>query len=261
MRAPAEFEKLLDLMAHLRGAEGCPWDREQTMSSLRPFILEEAYELVEAIQTADPAHVREELGDLLLEVVFVTQIAREEGLFSMAEVARGIHDKLVRRHPHVFADEGEKEKDPERALARWDDIKKQEKPHRESLLDGVARSLPALARAQKLASRAASGGFDWSSSADVRRKLDEELEELDGAITSRDQGAIEEELGDLLFVVVNLARHLSLDAETALSRANEKFSRRFRHIEQELAKQDRTVNDAKMDELEALWQEAKQQRD
>lgn len=257
MTAPAEFEKLLDLMAHLRSAEGCPWDREQTMSSLRPFILEEAYELVEAIQTADPTHIREELGDLLLEVVFVTQIAREEGLFSMAEVARGIHEKLVRRHPHVFEDEEGKEKDPERALARWDDVKTQEKPRRESLLDGVAVSFPALIRAQKLASRAAAGGFDWSSSSDVRRKLGEELEELDAATAAGDKGAIEEELGDLLFVVVNLARHLELDAETALARANEKFSRRFRHIEQELSKRDRTVEATSLEELEALWEAAK----
>lgn len=255
MTAGTELDKLLAIMAKLRGPDGCPWDREQTMTTLRPFVLEEAHELVDAIQEGETDAIREELGDLLLEVVFVTQIANEAGQFTMADVARGIREKLVRRHPHVFSstpatNAGE-------ALERWEAIKAGEKPERRSVLDGVPRSLPALSRAAKLSKRAANAGFDWESSDEIRDKIEEELDELDEARRSQNTDAIHEEVGDLLFAMVNLARHASTDAELALSDANKKFSKRFRHIETELASQGRTVEETSMDELERLWQEAK----
>lgn len=257
MAAGDELEKLLLLMARLRGPEGCPWDREQTMSSLRPFILEEAYELVEAINGGEMESIREELGDLLLEVVFVNQIAVEEKLFDMDEVIRGIHDKLVRRHPHVF--ETERVASAGKALERWEEIKEREKEKKDSLLDGVPRSLAALARAQKISSRAAKGGFDWQSAKEVKAKLDEELLELEGAVASGNPEAVEEEMGDILFALVNLARHLDVDAEVALSGAIEKFSERFRHLESALRTEGRSVNDADMTELDRLWEIAKKQ--
>lgn len=260
MTAGAELEKLLSLMALLRSPDGCPWDRKQTMGSLRPFILEEAYELVEAIHQGEPGGIREELGDLLLEVVFVNQIAEEDGLFEMSGVIRTIHDKLVRRHPHVFREESEKAASAGEALERWEEIKDREKPKpaRTSLLDGVARALPALARAQKISQRAARAGFDWKSSDEVRAKLDEEVRELERAVAANNSPAIGEELGDVLFVLVNLARHLEVDAEVSLARATEKFSERFRFLERSLEAEGRSVTDASMDELEALWEQAKQ---
>lgn len=258
-----ELEKLLSLMARLRSPEGCPWDREQTMSSLRPFILEEAYELVEAIHRGEPAGIREELGDLLLEVVFVNQIAEEERLFEMSDVIRTIHDKLVRRHPHVFRTEAERAASAGEALERWEEIKDREKPKptspstSTSLLDGVARALPALARAQKISQRAARAGFDWKSSDEVRLKLDEEVRELEGAVSSGNRSAVAEELGDVLFVLVNLARHLAVDAEISLARATEKFTERFRFLERSLEAEGRSVPQATMEELEGLWSKAK----
>lgn len=229
------------------------------MQTLRPFVLEEAHELVDAIGQGEVDAIREELGDLLLEVVFVTQIALEAGEFTMVDVARGIREKLVRRHPHVFsetpaANAGE-------ALERWEAIKAREKPERESLLDGVPRSLPALSRAAKLSKRAANAGFDWASGDDVRDKIAEELDELDEARLSKNDDAVHEELGDLLFAIVNLARRSGTDAELALSDANEKFSQRFRHIEAALAARGRKVEQTGMDELERLWQESKKNDD
>jgi nucleoside triphosphate diphosphatase len=258
-RAGEEFEQLLAIMARLRSADGCPWDREQTLDSLRPFILEEAYELAEAIHRDETSSIREELGDLLLEIVFVNQIAEEQGRFGMAEVVRAIHDKLVRRHPHVFRDSRSAASAGE-ALERWEEIKDREKPERRSLLDGVARALPALARAQKISTRAARGGFDWKSPQEVLVKVAEEMGELEEAMTSTSpsaHAAVAEELGDLLFVIVNLARHVDVDAEVALADATEKFSERFRWLESRLAARGCKVSDATMEELDGLWKEAK----
>jgi MazG family protein len=254
--AGAELEKLLSIMAELRGPDGCPWDREQTMASLRPFVLEEAHELVDAIQSGESQAICEELGDLLLEVVFVTQIASEAGTFTMVEVARGIREKLVRRHPHVFT--ADRAGNAGEALGHWEAMKAREKPKGESLLDGVPRSLPALSRAAKLSKRAANAGFDWDSIEQIRRKVEEELDEVDAARKSQRAEDVHEEIGDLLFAIVNLARHAHTDAELALSDANEKFSRRFRHIETELASRGRTVEETSMEELERLWLRAKE---
>lgn len=242
-------------MAKLRGPKGCPWDREQTMSTLRPFILEEAYELVDAIRKAEMDAIEEELGDVLLEVVFVTQIAEEQGFFTMAEVARGIRDKLVRRHPHVFGESRAEGSDE--ALARWEAIKAEEKPDSSSVLEDIPASLPALAKASKISKRAASQGFDWKTRDDVLKKVHEELEELAIAHASGSSESVHEEMGDLLFAMVNLARHSGVDAELALSDASEKFTARFRHIERRLAQDGRQLQAVTMEELEALWQEAK----
>jgi tetrapyrrole methylase family protein/MazG family protein len=225
------------------------------MRSLRPFVLEEAYELVEAIGGGEKTSIREELGDLLLEIVFVNQIAVEEDLFRMEDVIRGIHDKLVRRHPHVF--ETERVSSAGKALERWEEIKEREKGARGSAIDGVAASLAALARAQKVSTRAAKAGFDWRSANDVKAKVEEELGELTGAMDSGKAIAIEEEMGDILFALVNLARHLEVDAEVALTAAIEKFSRRFRHLESALRAEGRSVKDADPEELDTLWEKAK----
>ena len=225
------------------------------MSSLRPFILEEAYELIDAIDEGRTQSVQEELGDLLLEVVFVNQIAEEDDRFTMSDVVRGIHDKLVRRHPHVF--ESERAESADHALAQWEDIKSKEKPERSSFLDGIPRAMPALTRASKLSKRATKAGFDWSSTSKVRDKVNEELEELLRAIDSGDQAAVREEVGDLLFAIVNLARHCDLDAEIALEEANRKFSERFRFLETRLKSLGRSVAESKLEELEALWQKSK----
>ena len=226
--AGAEFEKLIELMAKLRGPNGCSWDREQTMASLRAFVLEEAYELVDAIGQNNTEAVCEELGDLLLEVVFVAQVGIEAGAFTMPDIVRGIRENLVRRHPHVF---GSKTADGAgEALAHWEDIKAKEKPSRKSHLDGVPRSLPALSRAAKISKRAAHAGFDWDSREQVLEKIDEEILELKEAVRAGDGSSVHEELGDLLFAIVNFARLSKTDGEVALLDANEKFQKRFRFM-------------------------------
>jgi MazG family protein len=259
MSAGREMEKLLALMARLRGARGCPWDREQTLRSLRPYVLEEAYELVEAMERGSASGIREELGDLLLEIVFVNQIAEEQDLLTMEEVIRQVHDKLVRRHPHVFAEE--EAGSAAAALARWEDVKAREKSATAgkpgSLLDGVPRALPALARAQKISTRAGRAGFDWPSPKEVRAKLEEELGELDDAAASGSPSAVADEIGDVLFALVNLARQLGVDAELCLADATEKFTNRFRFLEAGLASEGRSVAEATPEELDALWEEAK----
>ncbi len=251
------LEQLVSLMARLRAPNGCPWDKEQTLESLRPFILEEAYELVEAIDQSYPAAIREELGDLLLEVLFVSQICAEKAQFTIKDVMKTLEEKLVRRHPHVFR--ANKAKDSKEALARWDKIKDSEKQSSSSVLEDVPRALPALVRAHKLSSRAARVGFDWKSVDDVLEKLSEELRELENARNSNNADLLAEELGDLVFTIVNLARHLKVDPEMALHSTNRKFVKRFQHVERRLAEQNRDFADASMEEMEALWEEAKVQ--
>ena len=260
---PAErWERMVTLMSRLRGPQGCPWDRKQTLHSLRPFILEEAYELVDAIEQDDGEAIREETGDLLLEVLFVSQICAEKSLFTSNGVLEGLEAKMVRRHPHVFGDQtvgsaGE-------ALAKWEEIKDAEKesdaPAAGSLLGKVPRALPALVRAAKLSARAARVGFDWTSVEQILDKLDEELRELDAARKSGSSKAVAEELGDLLFVIANISRHLGVDPELALQAANQKFEERFRHIEERLEADGRSPSESSLDEMEALWQEAKDKK-
>lgn len=253
------FEDLVAVMARLRGPDGCPWDREQTLSTLRAYLLEETYELLEAIDRDDPTLLKEELGDLLLEVVFIAQLCSERGLFTMEDAARGIRDKLIRRHPHVFGDRPAG--DAKEAIRRWEDIKNEERAATgaadRSLLSGVPPHLPALLRAHRLSTKASLAGFDWKALDELYGKLLEELSEFRQAAAAQDRQAMEEELGDLLFIAANVGRFSGLDPETALQSANRKFISRFRHIETRLAEQGLAPGRVTLEEMERLWEEAK----
>jgi MazG family protein len=258
------FEELVALMARLRGPDGCPWDREQDARSLRTYLLEEAYEVLDAIDADDPEALQDELGDLLLQVVFHAQIAHEQGHFSIDDVLTRLHDKLVRRHPHVFG--AVKVENAEQVETNWEALKAAERrahieaPHGEnSLLSGVSRTLPAALEAYQLTRRAAQVGFDWERLEDVLAKLDEEVAELRAAVAAENRDHLEDEVGDLLFVAVNVARTLGIDPEVALRRTNRKFVTRFRAIEQELAKQGKRLEDASLEEINALWERSKRQ--
>ena len=252
------IEKLLEIMGALRDPEsGCPWDLEQDFSTIAPHTIEEAYEVADAIEREDWTELRGELGDLLFQVVFYTQLGKEQGLFSFDDVAAGIADKLLRRHPHVFGDVEEHEASGVRD--RWEDIKEQERVDHDdqSALAAIAKALPALKRAQKLGKRAARVGFDWPDRWGVRRKIEEELGELEQATGEGQAAAIEEELGDLLFAVVNLARHLDVDAEHALAGANHKFERRFRAMEAAIGAEGLDIRALDLESLEQRWLDAK----
>jgi MazG family protein len=252
------FTELLDVMRRLRGAEGCPWDREQTRSSLKPYLIEEAYEVLEAIDDADPRGVEEELGDLLLQVVFHAQIATELGEFSMVNILRRLIDKLVSRHPHVFGDS--RVGTPTEALAQWEAIKSRQAAasgRQRSVLDGVPRALPGLLRAQRLSSKASRVHFDWPDAAAAWVKVSEEMRETAEALTSGDRGRLREEIGDVLFSLVNVARLAGIDAEDAMQAANEKFRQRFTAMESDLAARGSSVHEASPDELERAWEAMK----
>ena len=256
------IERLRKLMTALRDPHrGCPWDREQTWATIAPHTIEEAYELADAIERGDPAEVRDELGDLLFQVVFQARIAEEQGLFDLDAVAAAISDKLERRHPHVFGSASVASV-AEQSVA-WEETKAAERRAAgaaDGVLDGIALGLPALTRAAKLGRRAAGVRFDWDQARDVLGKVREECSELEAALESGRDAAIEEELGDLLFSAAQFARKAGIDPEAALRAANAKFERRFRHVEQQLAEQGRLPRDADMAELEALWANAKQER-
>lgn len=267
-RAPsgAAFERLVGVMDRLRSPEGCPWDREQTHATLRTYLIEEAYEVLDALDSSDDAKFAEELGDLLLQVLFHAQIAHEEGRFDINDVIREIYEKMIRRHPHVF---GEKRaKDAAEVLRNWEIIKKQERAAKgangsskedkqESLLDGVPRSLPALLEGFQLTRKAARVGFDWHNVDGIFAKLDEETHELRDSLRSQTQQEVEDELGDLLFVAANLSRYLKIDPEIALKKANEKFARRFRLMESLARVEGRTFAEVPRPEMESLWDRAK----
>ena len=269
-RAAAEFARLIEIMATLRGPGGCPWDREQTIDTLKPFILEETYEVLEAIDAHQHAALCEELGDFVFEAVFVAQLEAEAGHFTIADAVKSAGDKLVRRHPHVFKrEQGEAALDtPGQVRSRWEEIKAEERSARgddgkaakpKSLLGGLAPTLPALLRAFHISTRAASVGFDWVAAGDVVDKMQEELDEIRAVV---EEGAIdheraEEEMGDLLFTIANLARKLGIEPETALRKANDKFTKRFGTLEQSVAASGRAMKDLTLDQLEAEWQRAK----
>ncbi|HVO21488.1 MAG TPA: nucleoside triphosphate pyrophosphohydrolase [Anaeromyxobacter sp.] len=257
-RAAEAIDKLLALMERLRGPSGCPWDREQTLSSLRPYVLEETYEVLEAIDAGDVSEHREELGDLLLQIVFQAQLRREEGAFDFADVADAISGKLVSRHPHVFGDA--EVKDAEGVLRQWAALKREEKKRKgagHSVLEGVPREMPALARADRLTEKASRIGFDWPDAGGARAKVDEELGELDDAVKEGDRAAIEHELGDVLFALANLGRKLSIPPEEALRGAIGRFLSRFGHLERQLASRGVPHGGATLAEMDALWEEAK----
>jgi MazG family protein len=281
MSAPsAQFARLVEIMATLRGPNGCPWDREQTFQSLSQFVLEEAYEVVDAIERGDDAALREEIGDHIFEGVFLAQIASDLGRFDVADSLAAVSDKLVRRHPHVFQDDGRvhdassKERAPsaDAALSRWDSQKAREKGGAGgagSALGELPHSLPALLRAYKLGKRAAGVGFDWSTPADVVDKIEEEVAEVREALGARAGDAqkprnheinperVEEEVGDLLFAIANLSRKLGVEPEAALRKANQKFERRFTAMESHIAAAGRTMGAMTLEELEEEWQKVK----
>jgi ATP diphosphatase len=256
--AAAEITRLLEIMAQLRHPQtGCPWDREQSFATIAPYTIEEAYEVADAIARQDLAALPDELGDLLFQVVYHSRLAEEEGHFAFAHVARAIADKMVRRHPHVFGDEAART-----AAAQtdaWEAQKAGERRARDEhgALAGVPVGLPALTRAEKLTKRAARVGFDWPDAAAVLEKLDEEVAELRAELPGADPARLADELGDMLFVLANLARKLKLDPEACLRGATDKFERRFGYIEMALAEKGRAPNEATLEEMEALWQEAK----
>ena len=267
--APGEwFAKLVAVQARLRAPKGCPWDREQTHQTLRTYLLEEAYEVLEALDTGDDKKFAEEMGDLLLQIVFHSQIAQEEGRFGVADVIREIHDKMIRRHPHVFGET--RARDSAEVLRNWERIKAEERRARKeagqneerlgeaaSLLDGVSRSLPATLEGLQLTRKASRIGFDWQNADGVMEKIREETAELEIAIKDKDQHRIEEEMGDFLFAAVNLARFLHVDPEIALKKANAKFSRRFRAMEALARESGREFKGLPREEMEALWDAAK----
>jgi tetrapyrrole methylase family protein / MazG family protein len=259
-----DIQKLVDLVARLRGADGCPWDREQTRETLKPMLIEEAYEVLDALDASDPLELKEELGDLLFQVVFHSQIAREREEFDLAGVIDRLCEKMIRRHPHVFGDVDLRTSGD--VLKNWEDIKAREKgvpssslPENEkSLLDGIPSKLPALHEAYQMTAKAARVGFDWPDLEGILCKLQEEAAELAAANRAQESRHAAQEVGDLLFVVVNIARYLGIDPETALRRSNKKFNRRFRYLESKIKKQGRELRDTSLAEMDALWNEAKQ---
>jgi len=260
--AAAGFTRLVEIMARLRSPEGCPWDREQTFDTIKPYLLEETYEVMDAIDARDWDGLADELGDLLLQVVFFSQMAKEAGHFDVTDAIQAINSKLIRRHPHVFADGDAKTSDE--VLRKWDEIKAGEKAASanasakpKGLLAGVPRSVPALMEARQISSRAANAGFDWSNVEQVLEKLNEELAELDGARKTGSPEELQDEIGDLLFVIVNIARFLKVDPEQALRGTNSKFRQRFDFVEKGLEARGKSPREATLDEMEELWKDAK----
>ena len=256
----SEINKLLEVMRKLRDPEtGCPWDLEQDFMTIAPYTIEEAYEVADAIEREDWPELESELGDLLFQVVFYAQMASEKDYFEFDDVVGGITDKMLRRHPHVFGDEEQRESRGVRG--RWEEIKEEERAEQEdqSALAGIAKALPALKRAQKLGKRAARVGFDWPDTSGVRDKIHEELDELQDAVGTRDAQEIESEMGDLLFAVVNLARHLDVDPEKALTGANYKFERRFRAMEGAIGKDGGKLKGMSLAAMEQAWARAKKE--
>jgi MazG family protein len=250
------FDELVSLMTTLRGPNGCPWDREQTLATLKPFIIEESYEVVDAIDRDDRASLLEELGDFLLQAVFIAELTREEGTFDISDSITAIHDKLVRRHPHVFGEVVAR--DAEQVLVNWEKLKNAErKAENKGVLSGVPQSLPALLKASRLTEKAARVGFDWRRTEDVFEKLEEEIAEVHEAIAAGDQEHVHDEIGDLLFTIANIARKLDVNPEEALQSTNRKFARRFERMERSVHESGRNLDQLTLEEMDALWDEAK----
>jgi tetrapyrrole methylase family protein/MazG family protein len=253
------FDRLVDIMAMLRSPAGCPWDRAQDSTSLKPYLLEEAYEVLEAIEEGTPYKLKDELGDLLFQVIFHAQLAHERGDFDVYDILAGTIAKMTRRHPHVFG--SAMASNPKEALQNWEEVKREEKgaEPETSVLDGVPRQLPSLLRAQRLQDKAARVGFDWPEIAQVWRKLTEEMQELRTAMDRNNRAEVEGELGDVLFVLVNLARWLEINPDEALHQTSQKFIRRFQFIERELSRQGKSPKQSTLAEMDVLWEQAKRQ--
>lgn len=260
MATPGEaFQRLVDIMARLRGPGGCPWDHEQTIQSLRGFVLEETYEVLDAIDNDDHATLRGEIGDLLFEGVFLAQIESEAGHFTVADAIGDVADKLIRRHPHVFA-AAEGVDTPGKVVEQWEQIKAREQSdagRKRALLSGIPKSMPALLRAHEIGTRVAAVGFDWAKTEDVVGKIEEEVTELREAIAHEGRERAEEEMGDLLFSIANLARKLGIEPESALRKANEKFTKRFAAVEEAFDRQGTSVHEATLGEMEEVWGQVK----
>jgi len=254
------FNDLVKVMEKLRSEEGCPWDREQTHKSLIKYLLEEAYEVVDAILKNKDEELKEELGDLLLQVVFHSQIAKERGAFTVDDVIDGITRKLIFRHPHVFRGK-EGIETPEDVSREWEKLKEKEGKKRESILDGIPESMPALERAYKIQKRAEKVGFDWKDFKGIKEKIVEELDEIEQEIERGNREKLEEEVGDLLFMAVNLARFLKVHPEVALRKANQKFERRFRYMEKRAKEMGKELKEMDIDQMEELWKEAKEKEE
>ncbi len=248
------FDGLVEIMRRLR--KECPWDRKQTRESLKPFLLEECYEVIEALEEGTSEKIKEELGDLLFQILFHAEIGRERGEFDIGGVIEGISEKMRSRHPHVFGGGVELET-AEAVIEQWEEKKKAEGKLRESILEGVPSAMPSLLRAHRLQSRAAKVGFDWKKVEDVLDKLDEEMREFRSALSEKNQAAIEDELGDIFFVLVNVSRFVGVNPEDALRRTISKFIHRFRHIEIRAAEEGKMLSDMTLEEMDALWEEAK----
>ncbi|HUT63345.1 MAG TPA: nucleoside triphosphate pyrophosphohydrolase [Anaerolineae bacterium] len=258
----SSFDELVRILKILQGPGGCPWDREQSHNSLKPYLIEEAYEVVEAIDSGSDEHLREELGDVLLQVVFHAEIAAREGRFDIEDIITGVVDKLRRRHPHVFGDVSLSSS--EQVLKNWEAIKRLEKRENKkggSVLDGLPKSLPALIKARRIQEKVSRFGFDWERTEEVMLKVEEELRELKEARIKNDAVAIENELGDLLFAVANLARFVSVCPEDALRKTIDKFQKRFQYIERELPKRGKKLGEASLEEMDELWDEIKKQEE
>jgi MazG family protein len=258
--AGSAFQSLVDIMARLRGPQGCPWDREQTIESLRPFVLEETHEVLDAIDRGDSDALRGEIGDLIFEGVFLAQVCADAGQFTVADSLHAITAKLIRRHPHIFDPSGRPLDTPGEVHQQWEQIKAKEQSdagERRSVLRGLPKSLPALLRAYEIGTRVAAVGFDWARTADVVDKIEEEVAELRAAIASEGRARSEEEMGDLLFSIANLSRKLGIDPESALRKANEKFTKRFGALEDRFHADGRSVHGATLEEMERHWQAVK----
>jgi tetrapyrrole methylase family protein/MazG family protein len=257
-KAGREFERLMEIMAALR--KGCPWDRKQTPATLKSYILEEAYEVLEAVDEKDPAKIKEELGDLLFQIIFEAHIFSERGEFEMKDVLTGIAEKMIRRHPHVFGEM--RLKTPEEVIDKWQEHKKKEGKLARSVLEGIPASLPALLRAQKVQKRAARVGFDWERVEDVAEKLDEEIKEFKKAVKKKkaNRDEVEEEFGDILFSLVNVARFAGVNPEDALRKTTAKFITRFKHIEKRAKEKGFKLEEMSLKDMDALWDEAKKKK-
>jgi tetrapyrrole methylase family protein/MazG family protein len=256
--AQRQLQELISLIKKLRAPDGCPWDQKQTQQDIGRYLLDESYEVLDALHENNPQHIQEELGDLLFQILFIAEIASESGEFSLADVMAAIKEKMIRRHPHVFGDV--KVNSVREVKENWQEIKKKErggKAPEDDLWGSIPRSLPALKRAQKITSVAARYGFDWANTDDVLKKLREELAELEAARTGGNAQKIEEEMGDIFFTLVNLSRFLSVDAETATTGTIDKFLRRFDYVTKQLSARGQSLTDATLDEMDALWNNAK----
>ncbi|RJP61540.1 MAG: nucleoside triphosphate pyrophosphohydrolase [Candidatus Auribacter fodinae] len=255
------LEELVSIMQTLRSPQGCPWDREQTHATVRRCMIEEVYEFAETIDDDNPEKMKEELGDILFQIVFHCQLAEEAGHFSISDVIETVGDKMIRRHPHVFGDQAKKLNTPDEVLDQWDTIKKTEKQHqhRTSILDGIPKHLPSLMRAYKAQKKAAKVGFDWEKAEHIVEKIEEELHEVKDALIGHDETHVQEELGDLFFAVSNLARFLHYDPELLSNKGVDKFISRFQKIEEELARSGKKVEECTLEELDKIWNSHKSQ--